>query len=275
MKRIKIFLFNGFLLTLTGLIMRSVDMLFNIYISNRIGSKAVGVYQLIVSVYIFFVTMANSGINLATTRIISEQEAYYNQSSIKKAMNKCILFSLFTGSFSCICLFLFAPFAVTYFLHNIVSEVSLQILGCSLPFLAISSCINGYFSGIRKVKKSVFYQLFSQFVKVGLATIFLNFIFPPVNVNQACISLVISAAGSEIISFLFLAFLFLKDRFLISSSNNRNTNFTKQILKIALPISFTSYIRSGLSSLKQVLIPLQLEKSRTCLQFCSFTIWND
>ena len=33
------------------------------------------------------------------------------------------------------------------------------------------------------------------------------------------------------------------------------------ILKIALPVAVTSYIRSGLSTLKQLIIPTQLEKS--------------
>lgn len=35
----------------------------------------------------------------------------------------------------------------------------------------------------------------------------------------------------------------------------------KEITKIAMPVAITSYIRSGLSSLKQLLIPLRLEKS--------------
>jgi stage V sporulation protein B len=37
-------------------------------------------------------------------------------------------------------------------------------------------------------------------------------------------------------------------------------NYTKRIFKIAIPISITSYIRSGLSTLKQLLIPIGLEK---------------
>jgi len=41
----------------------------------------------------------------------------------------------------------------------------------------------------------------------------------------------------------------------------KHENYTKQILKIILPIAFTSYIRSGLSTLKHILIPISLEKS--------------
>lgn len=261
LRRIKVFLFNGILLTLAGFGMRSVDLFFNVYISNKIGTEAVGVYQLILSVYLFFITMANSGINLATTRIVSEQEAYGTIGGIEKAMKKCIVYSLFFGSLACSCLFFFAPFATEKFLHGRISELCLQVLACSLPFIAVASCINGYFSGIRKVKKTVYYQVFEEFVKIFLVVVLLNFVFPPSNLEQSCISLVLGATVSELLSFLFLLFLLLKDKFFLSHRSFNDANYNKQILKIALPISFTSYIRSGLSSLKHVLIPLQLEKS--------------
>ena len=84
-RRIKVFLLNGILLTITGLVMRTIGMFFNVYISNKIGTEAIGIYQLIMSVYMFSVTLANSGIHLATTRIVSEQEAFRNGSWYKKS----------------------------------------------------------------------------------------------------------------------------------------------------------------------------------------------
>lgn len=74
----RVFLLNGILLTVTSFVMRAITMSFNVYISNRIGTEAVGIYQLIMSVYLFAITIANSGINLATTRIVSEQDAFRN-----------------------------------------------------------------------------------------------------------------------------------------------------------------------------------------------------
>ena len=88
MRRIKVFLLNGILLTLTGFVIRSFTMFFNVYISNKIGEEATGIYQLIMSVYLFAITVANSGINLATTRIISEQEAFRYGIRYKKSNEK-------------------------------------------------------------------------------------------------------------------------------------------------------------------------------------------
>lgn len=41
LRRIKVFFFQGILLTLTGFIMRMITMFFNVYISNKIGAEAV------------------------------------------------------------------------------------------------------------------------------------------------------------------------------------------------------------------------------------------
>ena len=56
----KLFIFNGILLTSTSIIMRLVGMAFGIYISKKVGSEAVGVFGLIMSVYMFSITVATS-----------------------------------------------------------------------------------------------------------------------------------------------------------------------------------------------------------------------
>ena len=71
----KLFLINGTILTLTSLFMRFAVLIFNIYISNKIGSEAVGVFSLVMAVYLFFITVATSGLNIAVTVIVSEKFA--------------------------------------------------------------------------------------------------------------------------------------------------------------------------------------------------------
>ena len=40
-----------------------------------------------------------------------------------------------------------------------------------------------------------------------------------------------------------------------------NNNFLIRIFRILAPVALTSYVRSGLSSIKQIIIPSSLEKS--------------
>lgn len=260
MKKIKFFLINGIILTCTTLILRTIGMFFNIYISNKIGSESVGVFELVMSVYFFFVTFSLSGINLACIRIVSEELAYGNDTNIKSATRKCLFFSLAFGLFSGLTLFIFAPYISSTFLHNKVSCFPFYVISLSLPFVSMSSCINGYFAAIRQVKKTAFVQILEQIIKISIICFLLSLLAPE-SVDFAIISLVVGEAISEACSFFILYFLYkLNQRNLKQTRSSVKCNFSKKILRISVPVAITSYIRSGLSTIKQLLIPLRLEK---------------
>ena len=98
MKRIKKFFINTIILVFSSVLLRLIAMFFNIYITNKIGEEALGVFQLIMSVYLFAITFACSGINIASTKIIAEELAIGNKTSIKKITSKCIFISLNTNT---------------------------------------------------------------------------------------------------------------------------------------------------------------------------------
>lgn len=260
MRKVKVFLFNGILLTATSLLLKSIGMFFGVYISNKIGTEAVGVYGLVMSVYMLFVTFASSGIHLAASRIVSEQMAYGSESGKKTAIKKCIIYSLFAGITSCILLFILSPVISTYWLHGKITSIPLKIIAISLPFLSISSCINGYFSALRNVKKTVCTQIVEEFLKIYFITFFMSK-FMANNIESACICLVLGSTISEALSTILLIILYKIHIRKNTAPVDKKHKFTKQILTITLPIAFTSYIRSGLSTLKHLLIPVRLEKS--------------
>lgn len=241
--------------------MRSIGVSFNVYISNKIGAEAVGVFQLILSVYLFAITLATSGINLATTRIVSEELALNENCVPKKAIRKCIFYSLVLGNFACILLCLLAPFLSHTILHSKVPSYLLVVLAISLPFISVSSALNGYFTGLRKITKNASSKFLEQIVKIVSTTYFLCCFFP-LTLERACLCLVLGETISEVTSCLFCYLLYKIDiRKCNCPYNFNNKNYTKKILSISLPVAITSYVRSGLSSLKQLLIPLRLEKS--------------
>lgn len=73
MSRLRRFFFNTIILTLTSLFMSAVNMFFSVYVANKLGSEGAGVFELIMSIFTFASTFANSGISLAATRIVSEE----------------------------------------------------------------------------------------------------------------------------------------------------------------------------------------------------------
>ncbi len=251
---------NGTILTTTNLLMKFAVLIFNIYISNQIGAEAVGVFSLVMTVYLFFITVATSGLNIAVTVIVSEKFAINKEKTGIKAIRTCIFFSLLLGITASILILLFSNFITNNCLHNMVSSKPLFYIAIGLPFIAMSSCISSYFTSVRKAYKNAITQVFEFTIKM-IATIILLKINITKGVEYICIALIIADVISEICSFTLIFILYIIDIKLKKLNDVRSFGQKLNILKIAFPVAFTSYIRSGLSTLKQLIIPTQLEKS--------------
>ena len=106
--------------------------------------------------------------------------------------------------------------------------------------------------------------LFAQCIELAIkifATYFLLSFSITKGIDAICTSLIIGDVISELFSFLlnFIFYIIEKRKFELSRSYNKELNI--KIFKIAFPVAFTSYIRSGLSSLKHFLIPIRLQAS--------------
>lgn len=260
MKKIKNFIINSIILLTSSIILQIIGMFFSVYISNKIGSEAVGVFTLVMSVYLFGITLANSGINIASTRIISEELAFDNISGVKIATKKCLIISLITGIFASLIFYIFTDFIVINCLHNKVSNKIIYTLCIALPFISMSNAVNGYFIAVRRSYKNAIAKFFEEFVKIISTAMLLSF-FMPSGLDYMCLSLILGDVISEILSFGYLYLLLKKDKLYSKDYRFSKKTYTQKILRISLPVAVTSYIKSGLSTLKQILIPISLEKS--------------
>ena len=217
------------------------------------------------SVYLFGITLATSGINLAVTRVVAEELALDNLGGIKKVMKRCIYITLITSIFTSTIFWINSDFIITKFLHNKVDKSVIHLVCLALPLISMSSAISGYFSGVRRVYKNAIGQFIEHIAKV-IVCAYLISLFLPKGINYSCFALILGDLISEIISFIYIYIIFLLDKRRYNNSvellyKNNSRSYTNKILRISLPIAITSYIRSGLSTLKQLIIPSSLEKS--------------
>lgn len=254
---VKKFFINGCILTITAFIMRSVSMAFNIYVSNKIGAEAVGVFGLVMSVYLFFVTFATSGLSLACTYLVSEKFAKNEYSEGVKVVKNCTSFGILLGLASSAILTFLANIISTKWLNNQISPIPFYLIAIGLPFIAFSAVINGYFSAVRKAYKSAFSQVIELSIKIFISIFLLKF-YPISSVEIICIYLIMADVISEVFSGIILFVLYKFDIRNYLKRNISLTNFKKVIFKITFPVSITSYIRSGLSTFKQFIVPNRL-----------------
>lgn len=251
----KQFIKNAVILTAVSLFMRAVSFSFNVYIANRISSSGVGLFALIMSVYNFGVTFAASGINLASTKVISEEIA--QQRDTKAAVRKCLLYAVVFGCAACLLIFFGAGFFANVIVGDERIETPLKILSVSLPCVAMSFALSGYFTATGRVYKNSAVQVTEQVIRIVGAVLLLELLGAK-TAQSACISLVLSGTIAEILSFLMLFAVYKFDVF--DANHPSSVDLNPRILRYGLPVAVSAYIRSGLSTTEHTLIPKSLEK---------------
>jgi len=260
LRKAKIFIVNGIILTSSSLLIRGAGLIFNIYVANKVGQEAIGIFSLVMSVYTFAITFATSGISLACTCIVSEEFAKNNFEKGLKAVKTCIFFALILGITASILLFLFAHIISGNWLKGNVSNLPIYSISLGLPLISISAVIGGYLTSIGKSYKSAFAQCVELTVKI-IATYFLLSFSINKGIDAICTSLIIGDVISEFFSFLLNLIFYFVEKRKFKPSRGYHKDLNIKIFKIAFPVAITSYIRSGLSSLKHFLIPIRLQAS--------------
>lgn len=263
MKRLKQYLCNALLLTVTTLFMRGVALAFNVFISNKVGAEALGLFSLISSVYGFALTFATSGISLATTRMVAEALGHDDNDLAIASMRRCFSYSVFFGSTAAALLFFFAPLISSRWLDDTRTLTPLRLMAISLPLIAVCSALNGYFTAVRRVAKNAASQVAEQAIKITVTTVLLLSVLPK-GIENACIALILGSTVSEIFSFFLMMILYVRDRKKYLKSTGRISDgkkVTGRLLGIALPVAFSTYARSGLLTVEHILIPDGLRKS--------------
>ena len=256
----KLFLKNTIIILTSSLLIKIIASSFDIYLANKIGAEAIGVYTLIMSIYMFNITLATSGINLATTKVISEEIEKKNMSNIPLVIKKAFIYSFIFGSLSALFLIILTPYICKNWLMNKCPFSVLYILAISLPFVSLNSAIKGYFFATRKVFKTSFTQVFAQLLQIFIIwALLLKYMSK--GIAYSLTSLVIGLVCEEIISFVILYLFFYKDKKKYNFIPKSINNLSKRLYKISLPIAITSYIRSFLNTIKQIIIPIRLKLS--------------
>ena len=266
MDRLKKFFINGLLMTAVTLAIRYVSVSFNVYITGKIGAVAMGIFTLISSVYGFALTLATSGISLATTKLVSEAlggvEESKRASTVRAIMKKSLTFAFLISFTVSIGLYFLSPLIANNILKDVRTLSALRVLSYTLVPIALSSSMNGYFTAMRKVHKNAAVQVFGQAAKIFFCVYLLSAV-SATDVESACLAIIWGGSIAELISFAIHLISFLIDIKKQKKKNSADTDIAKKLIPFTLPVAFSAYVRSALVTVEHLLIPWGLEKSGT------------
>ncbi len=245
--------------TAVSILLTVIGMGFRVYVSNEAGAECMGLYQIVYTLYIPACTVAASGINLAAVRLISANEAKGSYRS-ENIMRCCFGYSLFFGTAAFLLLFFLSEPAAKHLIKNDNAALCLKTLSFGLPFLSAASAVNGYFTAQRKTVKTLLIQITEDLAKISV-TVTVLMIFKGSDSEKLCEILVFGSAFGEIFScFIAILFYFFEKKTGGKANKKIHGPSMKELISIALPTAVSSYIRSGLSALENMLVPFGYRK---------------
>ncbi len=245
-------------MTVFSLINKLLGVFLRLFLSSRIGSEGMGLYQLIMSVYTMFSTFATAGFTVSVSRLIAEKDARSGEDSGILLTNSFIA-SWAVSIVATVAMIAFSDPIATHFLGDSRCAPPLCMLALSMPFMAISACLKGWFIAKQKVAVTSSASLFEQIVKFAVISVFLNlFMAQSSDIGALCMGIVSGVTVSEIASFLYLL-IFNR----VMSRKNAHTGYPtetrrdsmRSLISVTLPISLSVYVTSILHTAETLLIP--------------------
>ena len=161
-------IFTGTLiLTLSGFLARILGFYNRIFLSNLIGAKELGIYQLIFPVYMLCFSLCchgfETGISNFTSRFFAKGQTRNAHRLVKLGCRLSFFLSIILMFF----LFEGADYLSTFILKEASAAPSLKIAALSLPFVSIKACLHGYYIGLNRSAVPAISQIVEQITRVG------------------------------------------------------------------------------------------------------------
>ena len=252
----KVLIKGALIVFIASTITRVLGFFFRVFLADNLKAHGMGIYQLILSLYMLVVTFSTTGINFAVSRLVSEEAAIKNNTNSKKILKISILWGLFVATIVCLTLITFKNQFANFVLREKKATLSILFLAPSLPFMAISSCIKGYFFAKRKPIFPSIASILEQIIKMGLI-MFLIKKFIEQGIEKSCAIISIGMTASEIASCIFMSILYMKykDENIVSKTKMKNgKNLLVKILKVSVPIQTSTSFNAVLKLIEGILI---------------------
>ena len=231
------FIKSTIILIIGGFITKILGMVIKIALTRSIGTEGISLYMLVLPTFNLFITLCNLGVPIAITKLVSEKK----KSSKKIIIPTTYLILIYT-LFLIFIIIIISPYLSSNLLHNQNTYYPLIAIGTTLPFIAISSIIKGYFFGKENVFPCTLSNIIEQLTRLIL-TIFVVSHMTKYGIVKAVTTVVLINIISEGISILVLTFFLPKEK--IKKEDLKKDNILlKEIFGISIPTTASRLIGS-------------------------------
>lgn len=244
------------ILTIAGIFSRILGFLYRIFLSNLIGAKGMGIFQLIFPVLTFCVALSCGGIQIAVSRFVAESKS---KSQSFLVLVSSIIMSLILSVLTSLILY---NFAAPISIHIIKNDACIQLLkyaSITIPLTAFHSCISGYYLGTKKTFVPAVSSVFEQIIKVIVLYV-MGMVWLDSEIEITPLIAVYSMIISEIAGSAFcLVAICSEKKYAFKIKNLLST--MKTTFSVSYVLTLNRLMMSFLQCFEAILVPIVLVKS--------------
>lgn len=253
------YLRGALLLSITNLITGIISFTYRIYLTKSVGTEGIGLYQLVLPLYVFFITMVSSGLITTISKLIAENRFKKNYSNIYNVIKIALILSGLWSALLSVLITINANFLADYILKDPRTTYPIMVFTPAIVFIALSAVLKGYFYGMEQVSIPSIIDIGEKIVRLAFL-IFATKYFINMGIEFICVGAMLAMVCGELLS-LILLFTFYRfwNKTKITNIKKSNSIFLiRSILIPLIPLSIGSNIESILDMVDAVLIPSKL-----------------
>ncbi len=233
-----------------GFIAKLIGAAYRIPLTNLIGGRGLGLYQLVYPVYCLLLTVSATGIPSSIAKLTAERvgRGESDEPLFKGAMK---LF-LRIGLIGTLLMGVAAPFLAKL---QGSGEVlfGYYALAPSVFLVSAISVLRGWFQGRTKMAPTAFSEILEQLVKVGFGLCF-AYLFRE-NIAKAVVFLLLAVSLSELVALLFLLLVYRRVKRGLPTLNEGGRVAAKGILRLSIPVTLSAILLPISALVDSVLAP--------------------
>lgn len=244
------------LLTGANLLLRLFSIGFHVFLTDRIGAAGLGLLQLISTVSIFASLVGTSGVRVASMYLAAEEFAHGRRGGVRIAVNTCLRWGLLLSCLAGSAVFFSAETIAVTALKDIRATLSLQVMGLFLPFSCLCGIMTGYFTACSRIRQLVAIEIGERVCSMGI-TAFLLLFWSEGDLSRSCCAILLGSSIGCVLDFLLLYGSYRKD-VAKALPPREPLHMGARLRRLCIPLALNDYLRAGLNTAEQLLIPLGL-----------------
>lgn len=256
-------------LIFVGFLTKIFSSIAKIIIARKIGTEAMGIYMLVVPIYIFLINIIQLSLPTTIATKIASNPKNTSKIIITSSVIALIINFIFMGA-----IIILSPFISENIIKNPDTKLSIISLSLLVPLISLGGLIKGYYTGIGKIEITAYSQISEEIARIIFVILF-SYLFSNKGSEYLAYGAFLSICAGEVFSLTHMIIglpnLKNKPKLFFKGLKSKENYITKDILEVSLPLTGGKLI----SVIAYTLEPIIMTNIMLSLGFESSYITNE